>query len=123
VPKERGVAARQKGDRPNYEKQPVFPFACFHTKYLMPYGAGTLTVWRWASHVTAAQVGPEVNNLPSTVTPTVVTEIAVAANTFPLKDGAESVAELPTTQKTFFAWALFMRRILPRPDVVKLLGA
>jgi hypothetical protein len=36
VPKERGIAARQKGDSLNYEKQPVFLFACFHIKYLMP---------------------------------------------------------------------------------------
>jgi hypothetical protein len=36
VSKERGFAARQKGDSLNYEKQPVFPFACFHTKYLKP---------------------------------------------------------------------------------------
>jgi hypothetical protein len=36
ISKEQGVAARQKGDSLNYEKQPVFPFACFHIKYLLP---------------------------------------------------------------------------------------
>jgi hypothetical protein len=40
IPEEQGVAARQKGDNLNYEKQPVFPFACFHIKHLLPYGVG-----------------------------------------------------------------------------------
>jgi len=85
------------------------------------YGAGTLTVWRLASKVTAAQVGPEVNSLPFTIVGTVVTEIAVAASMFPLKRGAPRVAELPTTQETFFAWAPLARRTFPVPVVVKVL--
>ena len=44
MPKERVAAARQKGDLLNYEKQRIFPFACFHTKYLMPYGMGMAIV-------------------------------------------------------------------------------
>jgi hypothetical protein len=82
---------------------------------------GTLTVWRWASNVTAAQDGPEVNSLPVTVVGTVATVIAVAASMFPLKVGAPRVAELPTTQKTFFSWAPLARRTFPVPVVVKVL--
>jgi hypothetical protein len=69
------------------------------------HGAGTFTVPATLPvNETAAQVGPEVSSLPSMIPPAgEATVIDVAASTFPLKSGAPRVAELPTTQKTFFA--------------------
>ena|ERR1039457_2865096 len=73
------------------------------------------------ANVIAPQVAVVVNSLASKIPPMELTVIFAAASTFPLKRGAPSVAELPTTQKTFFAWAGGTRIMFPGAVVVRVL--
>jgi hypothetical protein len=87
-------------------------FACFHAKYLVPYGAGTLM---WVFTMVTEAFSP--NALPSSVvipnspaveivTPALAMMVPTMLQRFSMR------AALPTHQKTFLALAPLVRLML-----------